>query len=237
MRGWLGTLTALPMSWHSAATTTSSSALARSASVAVWRQCVSWSVAKPSVISESDSSMLSTRSATRSMCCEVSAPMTAHCSAVDSSMRVNVVAIWASSLSGEGFQHLTRGKGAIVETRTLLHRAAERPCHDLVDGGQELTQLGWRREVLLLGRDRDLLDAVHGRESGDHCFDEFLGRRRTSSDTDGARQLRQFLRRVDAVDGRTSGLVGELFERSGVRRVRGTDDDDGVALRSDRRQG
>ena len=38
------------MSWHSEATTTSSSAPARSARVAVCRECVSWSVAKPSVM-------------------------------------------------------------------------------------------------------------------------------------------------------------------------------------------
>ena len=48
--GWFGTLTALPMSCSSDANTTSSSAPARSARVAVCSECVSWSTAKPSVI-------------------------------------------------------------------------------------------------------------------------------------------------------------------------------------------
>ncbi len=65
MAGWLGTLTALPMSWHSEAKTTSGSAPARSARVAVCSEWVSWSVAKPSVMSASDSSMPRMRSATR----------------------------------------------------------------------------------------------------------------------------------------------------------------------------
>ena len=48
--GWFGTLTALPMSCSSDANTTSSSAPARSARVAVCSECVSWSTANPSVI-------------------------------------------------------------------------------------------------------------------------------------------------------------------------------------------
>src|SRR5688572_3709880 len=93
MAGWFGTLIALPMSWQRLATTTSSSAPARSARVAVWRQWVSWSVAKPSTIESRLRSMARMPSATRPWFFAVSAPMTAHCSAVDSSMRVKVSAM------------------------------------------------------------------------------------------------------------------------------------------------
>ena len=54
--GWFGTLTALPMSCSSDANTTSSSAPARSARVAVCSECVSWSTANPSVIAASERS-------------------------------------------------------------------------------------------------------------------------------------------------------------------------------------
>ena len=50
MRGWLGTDTNLPMSWHNEATTISGSAPDSSARVAVCRECMSWSTAKPSVM-------------------------------------------------------------------------------------------------------------------------------------------------------------------------------------------
>ena len=65
MRGWFMTETALPMSWHSEATTTSVEAPASSARVAVCRECTSWSTAKPTVISSSEASMARTRSAAR----------------------------------------------------------------------------------------------------------------------------------------------------------------------------
>ena len=57
MCGWFMTETALPMSWHSEATTTSSEAPASSARVAVCREWTSWSTSKPSVISSSEASM------------------------------------------------------------------------------------------------------------------------------------------------------------------------------------
>ena len=98
IRGWLGTLTALPMSWQSDATTSSSSAPARSASVAVCRQCVSWSTANPSTTSSRLPSMPSTRSAMRPRFAIDSRAMTPHSSAVDWSMRVNV-ARWLQQVS------------------------------------------------------------------------------------------------------------------------------------------
>ena len=76
--GWLNTLITLPMSWHSEANTTSGSAPAFSALVAVWRQWVSWSVAKPSVMSAHWRSIVRNCSATRGWLFIVSAPMTAH---------------------------------------------------------------------------------------------------------------------------------------------------------------
>src|SRR5687767_11655202 len=107
--GCPGTLMALPMSWHRLATTTSSSAPSRSARVAVWRQWVSWSVAKPSVMSDSERSMSSTRSATRPWFWDVSVPITAHCSAVDSSMlRKLVTAVMAQGYVGNRGQRLLR---------------------------------------------------------------------------------------------------------------------------------
>ena len=90
MCGWFMTETALPMSWHSDATTTSSDAPASSALVAVCSEWTSWSTAKPSVISSSEASIARTLSATRGWCSIVSTMMSCHCSAVDSSMRVNV---------------------------------------------------------------------------------------------------------------------------------------------------
>src|SRR5437588_928467 len=90
MAPWLGTETTLPMSWHSDATTTSRSAPARSALVAVCRQCVSWSTANPSTLVDSIRKSASTVSP---WCCWLladSTPICPHCSAVDSSMRVNV---------------------------------------------------------------------------------------------------------------------------------------------------
>ena len=72
--GWFGTLTALPMSWSSDANTISSSAPPRSASVAVCSECVSWSTANPSVISASERSMSSARSATRRLVLDGLAP-------------------------------------------------------------------------------------------------------------------------------------------------------------------
>src|SRR3954452_10651216 len=190
MRGWLGTDTALPMSWHNAATTTSSSAPARSASVAVCKQCVSWSVAKPSTMSDSDSSMPSTRSATRLWFLKLSVPMTPHCSAVDSSMRVNVVAMGQSSQnSGECGQHVAGGDGSIVEARAFGHGTAQREGRDRVNGRQQFTQFARGREVLLLGGDPHLLDTLARGEAGDDVVHQFLRGRCAGGDTDDALQI------------------------------------------------
>src|SRR5438105_3261606 len=90
MAPWLGTDTTLPMSWHSDATTTSGSAPARWARVAVCRQCVSWSTANPSTFVDSMPSRASTVSPCRCWLLADCMPISDHCSALDSSMRVNV---------------------------------------------------------------------------------------------------------------------------------------------------
>src|SRR5205823_4445853 len=91
------------MSWHSEATTTSLSAPDRSARVAVWRQCVSWSTANPSTLVDSICNSCRTVSP---WCCWLladSTPIWPHCSAVDSSMRVKVCVmpqsyVWARNV-------------------------------------------------------------------------------------------------------------------------------------------
>src|SRR4051794_10971051 len=116
------------MSCSKDANTTSSSAPARSASVAVWSECVSWSTAKPSVMSASERNISSARSATRPWWAYVSLPMTAHCSAVDSSIRVNVVAM-ADRLPRRRLRDAEEQRGAVVVEvaagRTRVERRAQ----------------------------------------------------------------------------------------------------------------
>src|SRR3954453_22837414 len=103
--------------------------------------------------------MPSTRSATRLWFCELSLPMTPHCSAVDSSMRVNVVAMSRSSQkSGEGSQHGAGRHRSVVQHPSVRDRTAEGERRDQVDGSEQLAQLAWRGEVLLFRRDADLFD-------------------------------------------------------------------------------
>src|SRR5688572_14675379 len=138
---------ALPMSWHSEPTMTSVSAPASSARVAVWRQWVSWSVAKPSVMALSDRSMFRMPSATRAWFIAVCLPISAHSSAVDSSMRVKVLAI-AESLRPQRSEDLRSGHRAVVG-----QRIAE------ASFGEQRAQLPRGREVLVLLGDLDVLDA------------------------------------------------------------------------------
>src|SRR5664280_810127 len=124
MRGWLGTDTALPMSWQREATTSSSSAPACSARVAVCRQWVSWSTANPSTTSDSDSNMARTRSATRLWFLTVSTPICAHWSPVETSMLMKevvipvfshqIAAVGGSDLAGQALQDVGCPGGAIV---------------------------------------------------------------------------------------------------------------------------
>src|SRR5438270_5936456 len=149
---WFGTETTLPMSWHNDATTTSLSAPARSARVAVWRQCVSWSTANPSTLVDSICRSASTVSP---WCCWLwadSTPIWPHCSAVDSSMRVNVCVMdpilrppQERPLPGESVEDVAGGGVAVVG------QAA---------GGKQVAQLARGREVLLLVGEGDLFDTL-----------------------------------------------------------------------------
>src|SRR5436190_16711745 len=154
-------------------------------------------------MSDSDSSIPSTRSATRLWFLKLSVPITPHCSAVDSSMRVNLVAVISrvSYRSGEPGQHVAGADGPIVEPRTLRHGAAQGEGGDGVDRRQQLAQLAWGREVLLLGGDANFLDPFAGREAGDDLVDQLFGGRRTRGDADRALEVsRQLVRPVDAQD-------------------------------------
>src|SRR4051794_5493389 len=81
---------------------TSLSAPACSASVAVCRQCVSWSTAKPSTLVDSIRSSASTVSPWLCWLFIDSTPIWPHSSAVDLSMRVKVVAMPTSYPGGRG---------------------------------------------------------------------------------------------------------------------------------------
>src|SRR5580700_1694707 len=141
------------MSWQREATTHSSSAPACSARVAVCRQWVSWSTANPSTTSANDSSMASTLSAERPWCCLVSAPITAHCSWVDTSMLVNEVVIpivsrqfparAPRSSTGQAFEDVG-GDGGPVLGQHLVRRA----------GGARYRPLGAARGPAQEGQDR-----------------------------------------------------------------------------------
>src|SRR5438874_1187937 len=176
MAPWFGTDTTLPMSWHSDATITSWSAPARSARVAVCRQCVSWSTAKPSTLVDSNCKSWSTVSP---WCCWLladSTPIWPHCSAVDSSMRVKVCVMYATlplafDHGAQGVEDVAGGDIAVV---------GQRPRR------QEVTQLARRREVLLLVGERHLLDALGRGQALDHRPHQLLGRRGAGGDGDGA---------------------------------------------------
>ena len=89
----------------------------------------------------------------------------------------------------------------------------------------------------------DLLDAVARIERVEHRFDELLGGRGTGGHADGAGERDPPSRRrgssstplIRSTVGQP-GLTGEPLEREGVRRVRRTDDDDGVAPLGDRHE-
>src|ERR1035441_3772915 len=192
MRGWLGTDTALPMSWQSEATTSSSSAPARSALVAVWRQWVSWSTAKPSTTSDSDSSIISTRSATRPWFLAVSAPISAQSSPVETSMLVNEVVVIVSfsrrSLvrdvagpAAQPLEHIGRSGGPVGGQHRGLGVGRKGPGPVRVGVGspieqrqrrlqrsEQFAELRWGREVLLLDGHRRALHPVDGGQALHH---------------------------------------------------------------------
>src|SRR5438309_1076586 len=153
MAPWLGTDTTLPMSWHSDATTTSASAPARSARVAVCRQWVSWSTAKPSTLVDSMPSRARTVSPWRCWLFADCTPISDHCSAVDSSMRVNVWLMPANLPRG-------RDGDSTVEGHTL------EPCHEHVPGLDRGPQLRAAQRVVLRPSDARRAGVHHQRGRG-----------------------------------------------------------------------
>src|SRR3954468_23855511 len=219
MAPWLGTETTLPMSWHSDATTTSLSAPARSASVAVCRQWVSWSTAKPFTIVDNMRSSCRTVSPCSCWAFIDSTPIWAHSSAVDSSMRVKVCvmsAILRSALDDgpKVVENVTGGDVAVVSERFAR---------------EEVPQLTGRWEVLLLIGEADLLDAFGRRQPLDDGPNQLLGRRGPGGDGDRAGEVfGQLVGPVDAQDAAAAHRARHLLEGDGVRRVHRADDDDGV---------
>ena len=143
--------------------------------------------------------MPSTRSATRPWFFEVSAPMTAHCSAVDSSMRVKRRGHGHHSpvCQASAAEHVAGGERAVVEHAAVPAREPPRvsvattstaasSSRSSGGGGKYSSSVG----------DRDLLDAVARREAGDHRVDELLGRRRAGGHADDAGRGRSAPRRA-----------------------------------------
>src|SRR5205085_8040133 len=117
----------------------------------------------PSTLSDSIRKRVSTVSP---WCCWLlaeSTPIWPHCSAVDSSMRVNVC-VMALTLPpadvGQVIEDIAGGDVAVVAQGVRR---------------EELAQLTGRREVLLLVGEADLLDAFARRQPLDHGPHQLLG--------------------------------------------------------------
>src|SRR5580698_652289 len=101
-------------------------------------------------MSSSEASMARTRSATRGWCSIDSTMMCCHCSAVDWSIRVNVMGQLSPS-RGSGSQQVEDGGGGdrpVVGRRVGSVRtgAAGQEAQHGAHGAQELAELGGRRE-------------------------------------------------------------------------------------------
>ena len=234
MPGWLNTEISLPMSWHSEATITSLSAPAFSASVAVWQAWVSWSVANPSVMPSSRRSMSRIVSATRGWFSSVSAPMTAHCSAVDSSMRVNRVAVSVMDTIVPQASAANTVLAGTVRSSARGREGTEPPSEKVATtsiASDQPPQVAGRREVLVLVGHLHQLDLVgrHAQRS-DHLVDQLLGGGGAGGHAHHAEQVvGQLVRGVDPTDPLAAGLGGQLGQRPGVRGVGRPDHDDRVA--------
>ena len=89
--------------------------------------------------------------------------------------------------------------------------AAERERRERVERGHELAQLGRRREVLVFVGDAHALDALFGREHGDHRVDELFRRARAGGHADDLRAAElieiELVGTVDAQHDRTAGVA------------------------------
>src|SRR4051794_18248155 len=118
-------------------------------------------------------------SATRGWFSMVSAPMTAHCSAVDSSIRVKRVAVSVMDTilpSGEGRQHGAGGHRAVLGPGAARNGATQGERGRHVDGVDQLPEVARGREVLVLVGDLDQLDLLgDDAERLDHLVHQLLG--------------------------------------------------------------
>src|SRR4051794_8777960 len=162
------------MSWHSEATTTSSSAPARSARAAVWHACTSWFTANPLVTGSSSRSIARKRSATFGQSAIDSSAMWVQWSFVDSSIRANVgrpdfvvgPCIVVSAITAPPWS-LVEQVGLLLDD-PLVHRLEREPAGDV---GTRLTVDLPRRVVVdddrrprRLRHQRDLAAPLHPHE-------------------------------------------------------------------------
>ena len=138
--------------------------------------------------------MSSTRSATRPWFCVVSAPITAHCSAVDSSMRVKLVVAscrgYARVGSG-GPVRLSCGQdvagGELAVAQAGAGRARVPPSVNVASTSTAASRSRSSRgggKYSSSSVIRTSSTPVDGREAGDDVLDELLGRRRAGGDAD-----------------------------------------------------
>ena len=142
--------------------------------VAVCRQWVSWSVAKPSVMSPATRACRAPGRPRGSGSAPSPTPMTAHCSAVDSSMLRKLVTVLmvrqatprthavptSAPVQVQLGEDVAGGEVAVAQPGAVGHGAAEAEGGEHVDGREQVAQLARRREVLVLLGDAHLLDAV-----------------------------------------------------------------------------
>src|SRR5258706_9247587 len=160
-------------------------------------------------MSASERNRPSTRSAVREMLASLTRSISAHCSAVDSSIRVKVAVMAPLSLTGalaraavrsthQELEHIARRDRAVVDARTAGQRAAHQHGGRLFDCRLQLTNIAGRREVLVLVGDPYHLDTLPRGQPGHHRVDKFLRRRRPRGHAhDAVEIVWELLGRVD----------------------------------------
>src|SRR5579875_3332227 len=134
-----------------------------------------------------------------------------------------------------GGEHARRRHVAVLLRRGLApRRRAEQGGRRRPQRSQQVPQLRWGREVLLLLDAAHDLDAAGRPQALDDLRDEPLGGGRAGGHADDAFEVvGKVGRRVDPQHAPAAGGCGDAGERHGVRGVRRADDDDGVAAPGD----
>ncbi len=102
---------------------------------------------------------------------------------------------------------------------------------EAADGRQQVAEVAWRWEVLVLLGVLNHLDAVCRVECGEHRVDDLVGGRGSGGDADRAGEVvGEFVGPVDPDHPWAAGLLGQLDEGPGVGAVGRADHDDGVAV-------